>query len=587
MKQFLITVGGVLAGLALFTFAIIFMLVGAISSIAAHKTPAPQRAVLELDLREPMTDQRAQNPLAALNRSSQSLLETLAKIDAARTDSSIKGIYVRANSAGMAASQAEEIRSALRAFRQSGKFVVAHLQNDGVRQSIAGYAAVAGADELWLQAASELQPMGLAAEMQFFADTLRRFHMRAEFVTREEYKTAPNILTQSDFTPAHREETLGLLNSLYGWMVRAIAADRKLSVQAARAAIEATPMTAQQAVAAKLVDRLGRPEDAEKAALDRAGEGAALLNMDEYQPRPPLSGPVIAVVGGEGDIVSGPQRVSPLSDGQVMNSDIVARALLDAADDDDVKASVFRVSSRGGSVVASDQILNALRTTRARGKKVVVSMGEYAASGGYYVAADADEILASATTITGSIGVFGGKIVIGPALDHYASVHSQTLSAGSPLVTMFSANEGFSDRERAAFTGTIDRAYQGFLALVAQGRGLTPAQTREIARGRVWTGEQAKERRLVDHIGGFQAALARARALGGVAADATVRLRYFPAEKSFPEQLQALFGGAADGAEGLATIALLTHDPRFVEALAALSAPEGQAAARAPLMEAR
>src|SRR5262249_26287651 len=148
-----------------------------------HGPPQPSHMVLSLDLREPMNDQRSSGAFGSFS-SRQSLLETLAKIDAARTDNSVEGLYIRANTEGMGAAQSQELRSALAAFRQSGKFVVAHLQNDGVRMSMAGYLTVAGSDEVWLQGTSEVQPMGLLAEETFFGNTLQRYHMQAQFETR-------------------------------------------------------------------------------------------------------------------------------------------------------------------------------------------------------------------------------------------------------------------------------------------------------------------------------------------------------------------------------------------------------------------
>ncbi len=573
MKQFLITVAGVLAGLVIFLVVAPIVIVGLIAG-AMNETPTnPSQMVLSLDLREPMSDQPPQNAFAALS-GQLSLMDVLARLEAARTDNAVKGVYIRANTDGMPAAQAEEIRASLQALQRAGKFVVAHVQNDGVRTSLAGYMAVADADEVWLQQASELQAMGLTSEVSFFAETLRRFHLEAQFEQREEFKNAPNQFTQSGFTPSHRTATQGLMDGMYDVMTRAIAADRELTQPAVRAAIEATPMTGARAVEAGLVDQLGRPEDAQAAALARA-DGAQLVEIGDYHARRRNSGPVIAVITGEGAIVSGPNEVSPFGDASVMNSDVVAEALLDAADDESVRAIVFRVSSPGGSVVASDQILHALRTAQSRGKKIVVSMGEVAASGGYYVAADADEIVANATTITGSIGVFGGKIVIGPALEHYASIRSDQMSVGSPLVSMFSAERGFSNTERAAFAGFIDRAYQDFLTLVANGRGLTVAQAREVARGRVWTGQQAVSNRLVDHIGGFDVALTRARALAGLDADAQVQLRFYPTRKTPFEQFEALFGASAESARALAVIAQVASDPMFAQAAAELQSRGG------------
>ncbi|MEZ6022307.1 MAG: S49 family peptidase [Hyphomonadaceae bacterium] len=459
MKQFLITVAGVLVGMIVFVIIMPIMLIAMLTASISGSQPAqPSHMVLALDLREPMTDQRSQSPFPF--GGGNALLDVITRIDAARTDNAVDGIYVRAATDGMSPAQAEEIRAALQAFRASGKFVIAHLQGDGVRMSMPGYMAVADADEVWLQQSSEFMPMGLSAEVTFFANTLQRYHMQAQFETREEFKTAAHQMTQSGFTPAHREELTGMMTSLYDVMLANIAADRDMTAGQARAAVEATPFVAQRAVELRLVDQLGRPEEAARAAVARSENGRAeLFDFAEYHPVSRSSGRVIAVVQGEGAIVTGPEEDAFFSDEQAMRSDAIAQALLDASEADDVAAIVFRVSSPGGSVVASDQILAALRTARERGKHVVVSMGEVAASGGYYVSAYADEIVASPTTLTGSIGVLGGKLIIGGAMEHYLSANTETITVGSPLVEMFTGDRPFNQAERAAFSGFIDRAY--------------------------------------------------------------------------------------------------------------------------------
>lgn len=567
MKQFLITVGGVVVGGILFFILGMFVLFGFIGAASAP-APQPSRMVLELDLREPMTDQRPQGAFAAWG-GEQSLLETLARIESARTDNAVKGIFIRANTAGMPASQAEELRSALAAFRASGKFVIAHLQTDGVRMSMPGYLAVADSDEVWLQESSEFMPMGLSAEMTFFAGTLQRYHMLAQFETREAYKNAAAQLTDRDFTPAHREAMTGLMTGLYDNMLASIATDREITPAAARAAVESSPYTAQRAVELKLVDHLGRPEDAARAALARA-ENAEMVEFADYRAPVHSGGRVIAVVQGEGAIVSGPIDDDIFSDESAMNSDRIAEALLDASDDDDVAAIVFRVSSPGGSVVASDQILAALRTAQERGKKIVVSMGDVAASGGYYVSAYADEIIAEPSTITGSIGVLGGKLIIGGAMEHYLSSNTETITVGSPLVEMFSSDRPFNQAERAAFAGFIDRAYAQFLALVADGRGMTVEQARAVAGGRVWTGRQAQERGLVDSLGGFSDAVARARVLAGIEENAKVQLRYYPTAENPFEAFGRMFGASSESVEALVRINAALQNPRVQQALEAV-----------------
>jgi protease-4 len=579
VKQFLITVAGVLVGLVLFLFLGPFILISIIAASVDSHDARPAHMVLALDLREEMTDQRPSNPFAALG-GGDALLDVLARIEAARTDNAVEGLYIRANTGGMPAAQAEEIRAALAAFRQSGKFVIAHVQNDGVRMGMPGYMAIADADEVWLQDASEFMPMGLSAEVTFYAGTLQRYHMLAQFETREDYKTAANSLTERGFTPQHREQITGLMTGLYDVMLNNIAADRGLAPALVRSAVEATPFTAQRARELGLIDQIGRPEDAARAALARA-ENAEIVEFSDYRPHPQNRGRVIAVVQGEGAIVSGPEEEGLFGDDTMMQSDRIAEALLDASEDEDVAAIVFRVSSPGGSVVASDQILAALRTAKERGKHIVVSMGDVAASGGYYVSAYADEIVASATTITGSIGVVGGKLIIGPAFDYYLSTNTETITVGSPLVEMFTTERPFNQAERAAFAAFIDRAYAGFVNLVAEGREMTPEQVRAIAGGRVWTGQQALERGLVDHIGGFSTAVARARALAGIEEGARVQLRYYPERESPFKAFERLFGASSDSAEALIRVSAALSDPRVQQALAALREEDANVRAEA------
>lgn len=588
MKQFLITVAGVLVGMILFIVVVPFVIISMIVSSIGDRPPAPSSMVVAIDLREPMTDQRPLSPFASWGGHGQNLLDIVTKIDAAARDRRVKGLYVRAAAAGMAPAHAEEIRAALEAFREAGKFVVAHITSEDSRMSVAGYAAIAGSDQVWLQGVNGLMPMGLAAEGVFLGDTLRRYRMQAQFETREEYKSGPSVLTQTGFTPEHREETESLLNSIYAALVRGIAADRELTPEAVRAAMESTPVSGEQAVSLKLADQLGQPEEAARAALERAGEGAELVELSDYHP-PRGSGraAVIAVVSGEGEIINGPVESSPFSDSQMMVSDEITAAFEEASEDEDVRAIIFRVSSPGGSPAASDQILAALRAARAAGKKVVVSMGEVAASGGYYVSAEADEIVASQSTITGSIGVYGGKLVLGPMFEHYFSAHTEAISVGSPNVRMLNSDEPFTQAERAAYAGVIDGIYETFRARVAAGRNLTPDQVRQVARGRVWTGEQARARGLVDHIGGFATAITRARALAEIAENERTELRFFPAQRSPFEELQELFGASAESARAAAVLGALMGDERLSALIRAAREDDGFAHTRAETLTIR
>jgi protease IV len=586
VKQFLITVAGVLVGLILFVVVGPILLIGALSG-GEKKPVTPAATVLELDLRREITDQRSPSAFASLSNRV-STIDIVRKLEAAAKDDKVKGIYVRANISGIAPAQGEEIRAALLGMKAAKKFVIAHLQNDSLRMSLGGYMTVAGADQVWLQDAGDLAAMGVVSENMFLGGAFEKFRVTPQFEQREEYKNAVNELTQKGYTPAHREATQDLVTQLYTAAIASIAADRKMSVADADKAIKGTPYSGANAVNAKLVDELGRPEDAEKAALEKAGDGATIVELADYTPPRP-SGPVIALIGGEGDILTGPSTDSPFNGNSGIDSDDVSEAFADAAKDKSVRAIIFRVNSPGGSAVASDQILHAVDMAKAAGKKVVVSMGPYAASGGYYVSASADSIVAWPTTITGSIGIFGGKLVLADALDHYAGIKSDTITAGSPYVDMFTSQRPFSNAERTQFAAMIDRGYQAFLGVVADGRKMTPEQAHAVAHGRVWTGAQAKERGLVDELGGLETAIAKAKQLAAIDEKSSVTLKLFPKRKSAVEELRELFGVSDQAAAGAAVLAGVMGDERVLRALdAAVAARQGaQIRAKAELPEIR
>ena len=248
------------------------------------------------------------------------------------------------------------------------------------------------------------------------------------------------------------------------------------------------------------------------------------------------------MIEAEGAIMTGADGGGALGGGDAVHSDAVAKAFYAAIDDKAVKAIVFRVSSPGGSDTASEQILSAVRAATAAGKPVVISMGTYAASGGYWISSQASEIVAQPTTLTGSIGVFGGKFALGEALGKFG-VDMRGVKVGGDFADAYSSTGPMSAGQRAAFSALIDRIYDGFVDRVATGRKLSPARVREIAKGRVWTGEQAKALGLVDSLGGFYDAVDRAKALAGIKGKA--RLREFGDEPSLLEGLRHMAGASA------------------------------------------
>jgi protease-4 len=561
MKQFLLTVAGVLVGLTLFMVTAPVVLLALVAA-AARPAPLPARTVLSLDLRDGLTDQAPPDGLSLFNKSL-SVMGVEEALDRAARDDQVKALFVRLPEAGMAPAAADELRSAFLAFRAAGKPILAYSQGlypQGVVTSTYELAAASG--DIWMQPSASFQATGLASQDIFFKRFFDKYGVKPDFEQRSEYKTAINPYLYSDYTPAHRESELSWLGSVYDTSLAAAAQDRKLGAPALRALIEAGPYGAEAAQSKGLVDHVGEVKEAEEAILQKAGAGAQVTDFSDYAQRGHAgakSGPVIALIQAEGALVTGTAgHSSPLGGGQNVYADDLAQAFYNAIKDKDVKAIVFRLSSPGGSDTASEEILSAVRAAKAAGKPVVVSMGVYGASGGYWVSSQANEIVAQPSTLTGSIGVFGGKLAVGDALSKFG-IDARSLNVGGSYAGAFDFAQPMNQAQRAAFSSWMDHIYDGFLNRVAQGRHLPAARVSQIAKGRVWTGAQAKSLGLVDSLGGLPQAVERAKALGGVTGEA--QLKAFSTRQSPFAAIARLFGAGADSARILSSAGDLGRDP--------------------------
>jgi protease-4 len=383
MKQFFLTVLGVFTGLILFVIVIPVVLI--IAAAASSGEPAtPANAVLELDLRDGLTDQVATNPFAAFGGSGLSVVGIVDTLAQAEKDTHVKVLLVRLPEAGLSPAAADEIRQSIRRFRAAGKVVIAHSQGFmPLGTVISSYMVGASASELWMQNTASFQATGFSADSIFLRRAFDRYGINAQFEQRYEYKNAVNEFTQSDYTGPHREAMTAWMTSIYDSAMANAASDRKVAAPALKTTIEAGPYSAQQALSLKLIDKIGQVEDEAKR---RAGTGADIIEFSDYASskgeRKGSGRDAIAIVGGEGAIMTGTGSSSTFGGGSTIYSDQTAEAIYDAIEDRSVKAIVFRVSSPGGSPEASEQILAAVRAARAAGKPVVVSMGSYAASGG-------------------------------------------------------------------------------------------------------------------------------------------------------------------------------------------------------------
>jgi len=572
MRQFFITVLGTIVGMVLFAFLLIVIIggiIGAAASSASKTSEGPVGAkVLSLDLRQPIRDHGGDVTLFGGKQTS--IVNVVRALDKAKTDNDVKGLFIRARSWGMTPASAEELRSALIDFKNSGKFVIAHSQGfEGT--SVLGYYAVSAADEIWQQATSGFAAAGLASETPFYGGVAEHFDANADFVQFHEYKNAANIYTQDDYTDAHREATTSMLTSLYNTAVTQIAKDRGLDASKVKDLLESAPHTAEAAHEAGLIDKLGYLQEVRKYIADKTDiEDIPFQNITSYGAPGYKSGPVIAFVGGEGAVTMGRSQdgSNPFSNAVTMGGDTVTQSIDAAIKDKRVKAIVFRVSTPGGSPTASDQINAAVLRAKAAGKPVIISMGQYAASGGYYVAAHADKIVALPTTITGSIGVLGGKVSLE---NTYSKIgyNVERIAVGGEYLGVYSGDTAFSEAQRAKYYSQMEDIYVDFTELVAEGRNLPIERVREIAKGRVWTGEQAIEIGLVDELGGIMRAIELAKEMAKIEADKEVYVKTFPRPKPFAEKLQEQLSGIASVSSDLQTLREVATLPEVQAAIKA------------------
>lgn len=543
----------------------------------------PSEMVLTMNLRDPLPDQHPTNPFAAAE-GKLSVIDVVSALARAESDERVKGLYIRVGGSGMPSAQAEELRDAIKSFRAKGKFVIAHAQAF-YTNALGDYYLASSADQIWMQPVSEMNTAGVAATAIFLKGLLDKVSAVPEFTQRYEYKNAANMFTQTDYTPAHREANQRLIESVFESATAGMAGDRKMTRDQVVALINGAPYLTQDAIDKKLIDKQGYDDEAENAAIARAGGKAELKKLSEYfalvgNPWEGSGRPTIALIQGEGTINDGESEFSAFGGATSMGGDTIAKAFRDATEDKNVKAILFRVNSPGGSALASDQILDSIKKAQKAGKKVIVSMGDVAASGGYYVSLAADKIFAHQTTITGSIGVLSGKIVTSGSWA-LIGVNLKPIGIGENAL-MQSAAQPFTQAQWDSFNHGVDQIYADFTAKVAAGRKMPIDKVRDIAKGRVWTGADAKPRGLIDEFGGFRAALDATKVMAGIPADTEINLKPFPGPKTPFEAIAQAFGTSA---EVVRTVSILGKviDSRPVADLMEMIAADGKED-RAPQM---
>src|SRR5687767_1691054 len=460
----------------------------------------------------------------------------------------------------------QELRDAVVDFRRSGKSVVAFLEYGGDRE----YYLASAADRVFLMPTSPLDLTGIASYEIFLRGALDKLGAYPDFVHIGAYKTAVNQFTEKGFTPEHREMTESLNRDLYEQLVRGIAEARKKTPDEVRRLLDEGPFTPEAAQQAGLVDELAYLDqlDDRVAALKVNDDPRERVEEQDYRRVSSRSLGMrtvsrIAVLYASGVIVSG-RSTQDTVNGAVVGSDTMVEQLERIRDDDSIKAIVLRVDSPGGSSVASDVIWRELSITRDENpsRPLIASMSDLAASGGYYISMPAQVIVAQPGTLTGSIGIFGGKVAVGDTLEKLG-ISTETVQSGRNA-TLSSPFEPFTPEQRAKLQAYMESFYDGFVRKAAESRHSTPEQIHAVAQGRVWTGRQAQERGLVDELGGLDRAVIIAKTRAGIPADEDVELVTFPPRRTLYEAIAEQFGSSSGGrlwtllggAEGRAMAAL-------------------------------
>jgi protease-4 len=540
--------GNVLATIVgIFIFCMIFffgiIIIGAIAGSGEDTVSVKKNSVIELDLSKVSLDYAGKTNYKDFNyfeADHDGVTDILNAIEAAKTDDKIKGISILNNQSQLGLAQSKAVRDKLEEFKKSGKFVYAYAnfftQGEYYLNSVA--------DQVYLNPMGEVDFKGLSAEILYMKDLQEKTGVKMEVIRHGKYKSAVEPFLAQEMSPENREQMTVLLNSVWNTIATDIAKSRKLSViQLNAIANTLGARTPELALANKLIDKVAYEDEYHdairtKLKLDKK-EKYDFVSITDYAKTAATSvedyskNDIIAVIYAQGEITGGEGDVNVIGEGSIK------RSLQEAREDDDVKAIVLRVNSPGGSALTSELIWREIEITK-KVKPVVVSMGNYAASGGYYIAANADRIFAEPNTITGSIGVFG-MLPNMNQLGKNIGINAEQVKTHDNA-SGYSVFEPIDENFKGYVLESIERTYATFLKRVADGRKMTTAQVDAIGQGRVWTGIDAHKLGLVDEIGGLDAAIKYAAKLGKTS---SYRTENYPEyEKNF-EDLLANFTGIA------------------------------------------
>ena len=513
MKQFFKFMFASMFGVIIGAFLLIFILVGIIGAFAGGKSDKEvglnENSVLELDINYVIPERSLNNPFEGLNiggfgeAKAMGLQEILSNIKKAASNEMVKGIYLKAEVSPNSYATLEEIRNELINFKKSGKFIIAY----GEYMDEHAYYVASVSDKVFLNPSGEILLNGFSQQVMYLKGMFQKIGVEPELIRHGKYKSAGEPLIADKMSNENRQQIEAYMGNLYQHFISGIAKSRKLKTEEMRAIVDELKIRqAEDAVALKVIDGLKYKDEVDAFIRKRLGieekEKIAFVNMGKMKNvkgNTSISDNKIAVVYCVGDIAGGE------GDDETMGSDRIAETIKKVREDDSYKALVLRINSPGGSALASDVMWREISLCKKK-KPVIVSMGAVAASGGFYIAAPADVIVAQPNTITGSIGVFGLMINAKELLNNKLGIKLETVKFGE-FSDLGSPDRPLNEAERKVIQSAIDRVYTDFVKRVSEGRKMTAAQVDSIAQGRVWSGIEAKQVGLVDEFGGLDKAI--------------------------------------------------------------------------------
>lgn len=496
----------------------------------------PESGILEINLDDEFPEVPSSPSLSfILGKKETTFLQLLQALDKARLDHRIKGIALRLNTPTLGLAQIDEMRTLLKQFQKNGKFVMAHATSFGdLTPNTKAYYLVGSADQLWMQPFSSLNLTGIHVDQPFLGKFLKELGIHAQIDTRKEYKNAFSFITDDHFTVAHQEATLHLLSTIYDSLLAGISEDRELPRELLREITKMTPLGVDVEAKEKgLVDVLGYVDEFKEAALRRAGPKSSFISLDAYraalQEKQKTSEEKIAVIYGVGAVTQEAHPSYLLGGMPIISAEEIRQAFEDALQNPKIKAIVLRVDSPGGSAIASETIRHMVLVAQQKNVPVIASIGNVAASGGYWFIAPCKKILASPLSITGSIGVVMGKLVFKEFLQKWG-INVDHISVGENG-SLWSPLSPYTTTQQISINRFLDVIYLRFKEIVSEGRNLPFDHINEISKGRVWTGVDAKRLGLIDRFGSFQDAIEVAKSMAGIAKENPIELIIYPEEK--------------------------------------------------------